>query len=171
MKVLEIYGDNYAGQSTRSRTACRGIVLHEGKILVTYETVTGQWMIPGGGMEDGEDERTCCVRELGEETGMLIEPSACRLEIDEYYEEWKFVNRYFVCTVIGSTERHLTHREAETGTEPRWMPAEEMLAIFSRHQEYAATDEMRRGLYLREYQALCVLLAKNGSEWTINMNA
>ncbi len=31
---------------------------------------------------------------------------------------------------------------------------EEAIEIFSRHEDYAASDEMRRGIYLREYNAL-----------------
>ena len=42
--------------------------------------------------------------------------------------------------------------------EPRWLPVEEALAIFSRHADYAATDEMRRGMYLREFTALSALV-------------
>ena len=35
---------------------------------------------------------------------------------------------------------------------------EEALAIFSRHADYAAADEMRRGMYLREFTALSALV-------------
>ena len=44
------------------------------------------------------------------------------------------------------------------GLEPRWLPVEEALQIFSRHDDYAATDEERRGIYQREYTALSALL-------------
>ena len=80
------------------------------------------------------------------------------MEIDEYYEDWKWVNRYFLCTVIGQTETKLTDREKEVGMEPKWLPVNEIIHIFSRHASYADTDEMRRGMYLREYTALCELL-------------
>lgn len=38
--------------------------------------------------------------------------------------------------------------------ELRWIPINEAIEAFSKHNDYAATDEMRRGLYLREYTAL-----------------
>ena len=157
MKIIVIIGENYWGHWTGTRTACRGIVIQEDKILLSYETKTGQWMLPGGGLEDGEDEKACCVREVAEETGFLVQPSECRLEIDEFYEGWKWVNRYFFCTVTGQTEIRLTDREKEVGMEPRWLPFSEILKIFSKHASYADTDEMRRGMYLREYTALCEL--------------
>ena len=158
MKTKEIIGENYWGHWEHTRIACRGIVIQNGRILLSYETKTGQWMLPGGGLEDGEDEQSCCIREVAEETGILIQPSECVLEIDEYYEGWKWVNRYFIGTVTGQTGISLTDREKEVGMEPRWLPFEEIVDIFSKHASYADADEMRRGMYLREYTALCEIL-------------
>lgn len=111
-------------------------------------------MLPGGGLEPGEKEKACVIRETSEETGFVIEPSECLLEIDEYYEDWRFINRYFTGTIIGTCEKELTDREKEVGMEPRWLPLEKIMAVFSRHNDYAESDEMRRGMYLREYTAL-----------------
>ena len=154
MKIIDIVGDNYFGKWDKTRTACRGIVIKDGKILLSYETVDDQWMIPGGGLEDDEDEKVCCIREIAEETGIVVNTSDCLFEIDEYYEEWKWVNRYFVCEEVATTEMHLTEREQEVGMEPRWLPLDDIIKIFSEHNSYADTDEMRRGMYLREYTAL-----------------
>lgn len=38
--------------------------------------------------------------------------------------------------------------------EARWLSVDEIMDIFSQHNLYADTDEMRRGMYLREYTAL-----------------
>ncbi|MBQ7455482.1 MAG: NUDIX domain-containing protein [Clostridia bacterium] len=154
MKTLEIIGENSSGAWKHVRTACRGVVTRGGLLLLSYETVTGQWMLPGGGLEGGEDEAACCAREVAEETGLLIRPSACLLEIDEYYEDWKYINLYFAGDILGQTEPRLTAREREVGMEPRWLPLPEILEIFSGHARYAGVDEMRRGMYLREYTAL-----------------
>ena len=155
--VLEIVGANYFGKWDKTRTACRGIILRGNRLLLSYETRTGQWMLPGGGLEAGEDERECCIREVAEETGFLIRPTDCVLEIDEYYEDFKWVNRYFFGEVTGETAVHLTEREKEVGMEPRWLHLDEILQIFSEHASYADKDEMRRGMYLREYTALSKL--------------
>ncbi len=160
MQIIDIVGENYAGKWEQTRTACRGIVLRDGKLLLSYETVTGQWMLPGGGLEGSEDEQACCVREVAEETGFIIRPSECLLEIDEYYENWKWINRYFSSEVTGMTAVKLTGREKQVGMEPRWLPVDEIVDIFSRHADYTDTDEMRRGMYLREYTALKALLKK-----------
>ena len=44
--------------------------------------------------------------------------------------------------------------------EPRWIPIKDAISIFSDYQKYAETDEMRRGLYLREYSTLTKVLSK-----------
>lgn len=154
MKTIEILGENRFVEQTKTRVACRGVVISEGKILLTYEVNTDQYFIPGGGLEGGESLGECCVRELAEETGYVVRPLQQYLTIHEYYEEWFFVSHYFICEVQGETVRKLTEREAEAGLVPKWIPLEEAIEIFSKHQEYAAEDEMKRGAYLREYEAL-----------------
>lgn len=153
METIHIYGDNRFDQHTKIRVACRGIVIRDGMILLTYEVNTDQWFIPGGGMEGNESLKQCCIRELAEETGYVVEPLYPFLVIHEYYEEWLYVSHYFVCEITGETQRLLTQREAEAGLEPRWIPLEDAVTIFSKHQEYA-DNEMKRGAYFREYKAL-----------------
>lgn len=158
MKIMDIVGDNYLGKWNKTRTACRGIVIENSEILLSYENVTGQWMIPGGGLEENENEADCCIREVAEETGILVNASECLLEIDEYYENWKLINKYFICKVKGTANTKLTEREQKVGMEARWLSVDNAKNIFSKHASYTETDEMRRGLYLREYTALCELV-------------
>ena len=158
MKTIEIIGKNYFGHWTHERTACRGVVIEDGRVLLSYAARDDLWMIPGGGLEAGEDEGSCCVRELAEETGRVVLPSACALEIDEYYEDCRYVSRYFFGAVVGRCRPQFTQAEQRMGLEPRWLPVEEALRIFSRHDDYAAADEERRGIYQREYTALSALL-------------
>ena len=158
MKTIEIVGKNYFGHWTHERTACRCIVIEDGRVLLSYAARDDLWMIPGGGLEAGEDEGTCCVRELAEETGRIVLPSACVLEINEYYEDCKYVSRYFFGAVVGRCQIKLTEAEQRMGLEPRWLPGEEALHIFSRHADYTDLDEERRGIYQREFTALSALL-------------
>lgn len=158
MKIIDIVGDNYLGKWNKTRTACRGIVIENSEILLSYESVTGQWMIPGGGLEENESEADCCIREVAEETGILVNASECLLEIDEYYENQKLINKYFICKVKGTANTKLTERERNVGMEARWLSVDNAKNIFSKHASYTETDEMRRGLYLREYTALCELV-------------
>lgn len=157
MKVLNIYGESYNGQEAKARIACRAVILKDGKLLLSHEAKTGQYMLPGGGLEAGESDTECCVREVEEETGILVETLDSYLEIREYFPDSQWVNRYFLCSVIGEGHRQLTQQEIGVGIEPRWLPLEEIRGIFGGYQAYADTDKMRRGLYFREYTALCEL--------------
>lgn len=160
MEVINIYGDNRFEKYTKIREACRGIIVSNEKILLTYEVNTDQWFIPGGGIEESEGLEDCCVRELAEETGHIVKTNKQFVTINEYYEEWFFISHYFVCVVIGKIERNLTERETEVGLEPRWIPLKDAIEIFSKHQDYAEENEMKRGAYLREYKALCYFIEK-----------
>lgn len=152
MKTIEFYGENYLEQYMKLREACRGIVIRNDEILLTYEVNTDQWFIPGGGVEKDECIQECCVRELVEETGCIVEIDKPYLTINEHYDEWLFVSHYYICNYVGETERTLTEREIEVGLEPRWVSLKEAIEIFSKHQEYE--NDMKRGAYLREYNAL-----------------
>ena len=159
METICICGANHFPEHTKIREACRGIVVRDGSILLTYEVNTDQWFIPGGGLEAGEDTQTCVCRELAEETGFVVKPLRHFATIHEYYEEWLFLSHYYTCEITGKTRRLLTAREEEVGLEPRWIPLQEAVSIFSKHQDYAH-DEMKRGAYLREFKALIAYQSK-----------
>ena len=154
MQTIEIFGENYFGRWDKTRAACRGIVIENGLILMSYAAKDDTWMIPGGGLEAGETNEECCVREVAEETGLMVKPSGPVLEIDEYYEDCKYMSLYFLCEKTGETGVKLTEGEIKAGLEPRWISVKDALDIFSKHASYADTDEMKRGLYLREFTAL-----------------
>ena len=151
--VISIYGENRITPFRKVREGCRGIVVKDGKILVSREE-TGIVMIPGGGLEEGETLEECCRRELEEETGYTVEPEKCFLELDEYYGEYKFVGYYYICRIVGTCECRLTEEEMRVGMGPVWMEVGEFTDILSRYSDYADIDENRRVMYLREYTAM-----------------
>ena len=155
---MDIFGKNYAGYTRHQRSASRGILLRDGRILLSHETAIDQWMIPGGGAEGDETPEQCCAREFAEETGLLVRPEKCFLVLNEYYEDWKYASYFFLCSQTGATERRLTDRERAVGATPEWLPLRDALALFSTHGAYDGIDEERRGIYLREYTALTELL-------------
>ncbi len=159
METIDIYGEQYIEQHTKMREACRGIVINNDKILLTYEVNTDQWFIPGGGLENNESIQECCVRELAEETGCVVKANKQYLTIKEHYDEWLFVSHYYICDYVGETERTLTEREIEVGLEPRWISLNEAIDLFSKYQDYADESLMKKGAYFREYKALLSYLA------------
>jgi 8-oxo-dGTP diphosphatase len=74
----------------------------EGRLLVVQranEPGRGLWSLPGGRVEPGEDDAAALVREMAEETGLVVQPGALvgrvrrgRYEIADYR-----------CQVVGGT--------------------------------------------------------------------
>ena len=154
MKKIESLGANRFETFTKTREGSRAVIVRDGMILLSHETVSGWWLVPGGGLEAGETPETCCVRETEEETGLIVQPMKQFLTLYEYYEEYRYISHYFICEVTGKGQMCLTDAEKRRGLEPQWIPLPEAVDIFSRHQSYAAVSEEKRGSYLREYTAL-----------------
>lgn len=159
MKTIEILGENRFETYTRTREGSRAIVLQDGKILLTHELNSGWWLLPGGGMEEGETPETCVIREVEEETGVIVRPLKHFLTMHEYYEECRYTGHFFVCEVIGKGQMKLTEVEKKRGVQPEWLPLEDAIEMFSKHESYAAESEEKRGAYEREYKALQVYLS------------
>lgn len=154
MRKVNILGANRFETYSKVREGSRGIVVKDGMILLTHEINSGWWLIPGGGREEGETFEECCVREVEEETGYLVRPLEQFLEINEYYEEYRYIGAYYVCEVIGMGQMKLTEAEKRRGVQPKWIPLEETVKIFAKHESYATVSEEKRGSYQREDTAL-----------------
>ena len=154
MKEIEISGANRFDAFTKTRVGSRALILRDGMILLSHETRSGWWLIPGGGMEEGETPEICCKREVEEETGYIVQPLREFLTLYEYYEEYRYISHYFVCEVTGQGQMNLTDAEKKRGLEPEWILFQDAIDLFSRHQDYAEVSEEQRGSYLREFTAL-----------------
>ena len=154
MKEIEILGANRFETYTKTRAGSRAVIVRDGLILLSHETVSGWWLVPGGGVEGDETPEECCIREAEEETGVVVRPIRHFLTLYEYYEEYRYISHYFVCEAVGAGRMRLTDAEVRRGLTPRWIPLQEAVEMFSQHQEYAAVSEEKRGAYLREYTAL-----------------
>ena len=154
MKELNILGANRFEAYSKTRAGSRAVILRGKDILLSHETNTDVWMIPGGGQEKEETPEACCIREVEEETGCIVRPVRHFLTLNEYYEEYRYITDYFSCELAGQGKLHLTEAEMRRGLTPVWLPLREASALFSRHQDYADISEEKRGIYLREFTAL-----------------
>ena len=155
MKELQLINDDYLGHVDHLRHASRGILVNDGKVLLSYETTTNKYMIPGGGLDEGETYAECCEREMLEETGMKVNATEEYLAIEELFLDWRHINHYFVCDMIEDTGvQHLTEGEKEAGYKAVWMPFDEALKMFGDYERFHETAIEYYGLYKREYIAL-----------------
>lgn len=141
----------YCDNPEKVRTASRGILVENGKILLSHELNTGVYMSPGGGLEKNESLEECCIRELQEETGYTVKPVKQFLKINEFCLGVLYVSNYFICEIVGECPTSLTDIEIEHGTVPEWVEIEEALKIFG---DYPSKTPDIASLYLREFTTL-----------------
>ena len=61
----------------RLRVRATGILVEEGRVLLVRQTLRerSRWNLPGGSLEVGETLAACLVREMREETGLMVVPA------------------------------------------------------------------------------------------------
>lgn len=161
MVIRNLYRTEGQQKIQRVRQGARGIVINikEGcpYILLNFASQDGRYDIPGGGVEEGESLEECCKREVEEETGYQVEILSKVARVNEYHEEFLFVNTYFICQVIGQTQKHLTESEERMKLSTQWLPFSEAKIIFSNYDAHEKNDFLKYEVYLREYTAIsCV---------------
>ena len=100
----------------------KGVVIHDGSVLLLLNE-RGEWDLPGGRPDAGEDHRAALRREVREETGLEVEVGAA---IDGHLFEvrpGRFVRILpFACRLVGN---HAIVLSAEH-LEMRWLPIDEL---------------------------------------------
>jgi len=97
--------DRTSDVGTSRHTRYQAAVLRDADILLVccaYRDGRTVWMLPGGGREDDEDEETCVVREVHEETGLAVRVERLMIDCpaeppDGFYVRW----RTYLCSVVG----------------------------------------------------------------------
>lgn len=76
-----------------------GVVLIDGRVVLIRrgkEPLRGRWVIPGGTVELGETLHEAVVREMQEETGLLVAPREVVLVFDRIQREGPSVEYHYV---------------------------------------------------------------------------
>ena len=91
----------------------QGAIVRDHHILLVQhrEHVGGRsyWLLPGGGREDGETEEQCVIREMKEETSLVVKVERLLMEEPRLHEGGKTYIT-FLCTILAG--------EAQPGYEP-----------------------------------------------------
>ena len=153
--ILQDASKNFVTPAEASLFAMETFLIRDGNVLLGYETIGKKYIIPGGGVEEGETLEQCCEREMLEETGLRVRATQNYLEIEEKFDVWNHINHYFVCEFIEDTGVfHLTEQEEKAGCICVWKPLDEALEIFGKYESLRKINIADYGLYRREYTAL-----------------
>jgi 8-oxo-dGTP diphosphatase len=106
-----------------------GVVIHRQRALLIRrgcEPLKGQWSIPGGMLELGEELAEGVRRELKEETGLDIEPLEMIAVFDRITHEGKRVKYHYVIVDYVCRLKGGELKSASDVTDARWVRREEM---------------------------------------------
>ena len=131
----------------------RVIILDDQKrVLMVRQHHEGRdiWMVPGGGIEEGETSSQAGVREVLEETGLQVEMGKLIWHVEEVSEKrgQRFVN-FFLAQLVGGNLELGSDPEFDENSqvlrEVRFMSREEMCHLEVLYPEYLK-DELWRFL-------------------------
>lgn len=89
------------------------------------EPMLGEWSVPGGAVETGETLEEAIVREVREETGLTVTPTAMLKTFDRIAHDstgrvrFHYVLIDFYCRLVPTAE---TLRPASDVSDARWVP-------------------------------------------------
>jgi 8-oxo-dGTP diphosphatase len=97
-----------------------GLVLDDtGRLLLQRRSDTGQWALPGGALDPGEAPAQAVVREVHEETGLLVRPRRLvgvmgpHRIVYPHGDQLEVTASVFVCTVVAGELRPLDGESTE----------------------------------------------------------
>lgn len=159
-EIIEQYGKSVSETPSFTRIGCRGLIIENGKILLSHEINTGAYLIPGGGLEADESFKECCKREVLEETGYIVETGRQFITVNEYYYDKLYISHYFPCKIVGNAKQILTENEIEHGVTPEWVGIEKALEIFGKYEEITEENEELAAQYKREFTVISKFIEK-----------
>lgn len=117
------------------RPSARGIIFRGDKIAVIFSRQKQFYKIPGGGIEDGEDMAVAMMREVREESGLVVIPSTVKEygyvhRIEKGSHEPIFIqdNYYYLCQVEEiQLETEYTENEMKEDFVPMWVTLNEAI--------------------------------------------
>jgi 8-oxo-dGTP diphosphatase len=109
---------------------CGAVVVDGGRVLLVkraHEPLKGEWSLPGGAVEVGELLHEAVVREVQEETGLLVRVGPVVEVLDRVHRtddgrvEFHFVIVDYLCWVEGGTMGH-----GSDAADACWAPAADL---------------------------------------------
>ena len=106
------------------------MLVHEGKVLLIKrgkEPLRGRWVVPGGTVEVGETLEQALVREVREETGLVVRPLEVVLVFDRIERDGESVRYHYVivdylCDYVSGTPQAASDAEAVALVAPEDLP-------------------------------------------------
>jgi len=106
-----------------------GVVVRDGRVLLIRrgkEPLYGRWVVPGGTVELGETLEQAVVREMEEETGLVVEPLEVLTVFDRIHREGGRILYHYVIVDFLCEWRSGEARAASDALEAAWARPEDL---------------------------------------------
>lgn len=122
------------------REAVRGIVLKGDSIGIIKVHKYDCYIVPGGGIDPGEDILDALRREMQEEAGLLVEVEEKLLTTETFELDKTHINHFYLCKVLDEVETNHTELELDLDIEFRWIKLSELYDYYLNYE-----DDLRFG--------------------------
>lgn len=170
--LFEMDLKDYDENGTRYvRPSVRGIIIKDGKIALVHSLKYDYYKFPGGGGEEGENQRETLIREVKEEAGLIVIPESIKEygmvhRIQKGRVEDIFVqdNYYYLCDAESDVDTQvLDDYEAEERFTLEFVTLEHAIEV-NRNHDHGAKSEDRMYKVMIEREAMVLeLLQKEGA--------
>lgn len=115
------------------RLSARGVVVRDDHLLLVTVPDRGEvvYLLPGGGVEEGEDVHAAVQRELREEAGaeVTVGPLLCVLDYSASTHFRRSIYLCFRCTLVAGSEPGLPESNIDELLGVHWVPIDDLSNI------------------------------------------
>jgi ADP-ribose pyrophosphatase YjhB (NUDIX family) len=156
---------NLENKSIFTRLATRGIAIQNETILLLYTERYEDYSLPGGGLNEGEDEIEGMVRELKEETGAKDIKNIKPFGIYKEYRPWykpdfdvqHMISYCYTCEISTKLgESKMDPHEINNGMKARWVNIHEAI----KHNKNTMATSNKKGMSIERETFLLELIAE-----------
>ena len=157
---------NYIESGTIGRRpSVRGIIIKDGKIAMMHSLKYDYYKLPGGGIEEGEQLEDTLIREVREESGLVVKPDSIkefgyvrRIEKGKIEDIFIQENFYYLCDVEDVIQaQELDDYEEEVFTLEYVSPEQAIDVNENADHGDKAESQTFSGMILRENRVLQII--------------
>ena len=168
MRELAVYDyKNYKENGTVGRRpSVRGVIIREGKIAMVHSLKYDYYKFPGGGIDSGESHLDALIREVREETCLIVIPQSVkeyglvvRREKGRFEDLFIQENFYYLCNVEDEVAcQNLDDYEEEEEFALEWVEPQNAIDVNLHHDHKDKVSEIAKHMMARESNVLTRLM-------------